>query len=240
MSEKPNFYILGTPIGNLEDISLRALRILGEVDYILSEDTRTTVRLLQKYKIQTKLKSYRQHQKNLDLMWLLNNLSKGKNIAFTSEAGTPNVSDPGADPVRLIREKNIANIIPIPGPSALATVLSVSGWQTNPSLFLGFLSPRRGKRKKRLEEVNLFEGIIILYESVHRVYKLLENIKLIIQNRDVLIAREMTKMYEEFLFLEAKNQETWLEDFSQLKQKGEFTILLGPITNTKQKNSIGG
>ncbi len=221
------FYIVSTPIGNLEDITLRAIEVLRKVDFILCEDTRVTSRLLQKYEIRNSLKSYRQNQRHQDLAWLEEQLAQNKNIAFVSDAGTPGISDPCADLVRLIREKNLTNITVVPGPSALATALALSGWKSNPTLFTGFLSIKAGARQRYLKSLENFEGMIILYESVHRIKKLILEIKNILPNRHILICRELTKMYEEVILIHSKDPyfETKLE---KLKLKGEFTLVLSP------------
>ena len=227
--EKRSLYVIGTPIGNLEDISLRALHVLRQVDWILCEDTRQTVKLLQRYGIPKKsLKSYRTAHKQRDMAWLCQKLEANCSVALCSDSGTPGISDPGADLVRTIREKNIAKLIAVPGPSALATALSLSGWQTNPSLFTGFLSTRQGRRRRALEELVSFSGTIVIYESVHRLKKLLNEIKEIFHDRDLLIAREMTKYHEEFLLFKAKERANWEAQLAKMVCKGEFTLLIAP------------
>lgn len=228
--EKPCLYIVATPIGNLEDISIRSLRILSQVDWIVCEDTRRTSKILQKYAIHNKsLKSYRQHQKQKDLDWVYQKLSCNCTLALTSEAGTPGISDPGADIVREVRARQLAKIVPIPGPSALATALSVSGWQTNPTIFTGFLSMRKSRRVNALKELNDFHGAIVLYESVHRLKKIIMEIKENIPHRDLLLTREMSKYYEEFILFRGDIPMTWEEKLKGLKLKGEFTLVIAPL-----------
>ena len=228
---EPILYIVATPIGNLDDITFRAVSVLKAVDYILSEDTRTTLKLLRHFEIKTRLKSYRQHQKESDISWALQNLKQGKSIALVSEAGTPGISDPASDLVRKARENHFDCITPIPGPSSLAAALSVCGWKTNPALFTGFLSPKKSKRKKSLEEYHLFSGVIVIYESVHRVQSLLDELRGIFPNRDIFIAREISKFYEEFILIQSEDSSKEICTESRLKnivRKGEFTVVLSP------------
>ncbi len=235
--DKTTLYVVATPIGNLEDITLRALRTLKEVDFILSEDTRTSSKLLQKYQIKTPLKSYRQNQKQRDIGWACQKLASGHNIALISEAGTPGISDPGADLIREVRHMSLAAIIPIPGPSALGAALSVCGWQTNPCLFAGFLSPRRGRRQAFLQDTQSFTGVIVIYESVYRIKTLLQELRDIFgESRDILVAREISKIHEEWILLPAAisdSQANWQKQLDSLVLKGEFTILIGPWRKTK-------
>ncbi len=222
---EPILYIVGTPIGNLEDITLRALRILGEVDLIVSEDTRKTGILLKRHGITTAQKSYRVHRLTEDTQYVLGRLRSGQKIAVCTDAGTPGVSDPGTFLVRQVRaELPAVAIIPIPGPSALTAALSVCGWQTNPALYLGFLSPKSGRRQRSLRRCLAFEGVIVLFESVHRVEKLIEEIRAIFPRRDIFIAREMSKLYEEFTLLPAGGALSG----ALPNRKGEFTIIIGP------------
>ena len=225
---KNKFYLVSTPIGNLEDISFRAIDTFRKVDFILCEDTRVTIRLLQKYEIKTVLKSYRQNQKESDLNWLKIKLLENKNIALACDAGTPGISDPSSDIVRMIRENDLAEIIAIPGASALATALTLSGWKTNPSLFTGFLSVKSGARKRYLSELKNFEGVIVIYESVYRVKKLIYEIKEILSERNILICRELTKLFEEKILIKSDDSE-WKEKIENIKLKGEFTIVLSPL-----------
>ena len=217
--------MVGTPIGNLEDITLRALRILEAVDLIVSEDTRKTGILLKRHEISTPQKSYRVHRLQQDTEQVLEQLRQGRQIALCTDAGTPSVSDPGTHLIRRVRETlpEVA-IVPIPGPSALTTALSVCGWQTNPALYAGFLSPKAGRRRSFLERYRDFDGLIVLFESVHRVEKLIEDIREIFPRRDIFIAREMSKLYEEFRVLPAGS--TGSGDFPT--RKGEFTLIIGP------------
>ncbi|MBI3394771.1 MAG: 16S rRNA (cytidine(1402)-2'-O)-methyltransferase, partial [Spirochaetia bacterium] len=225
-------YIVGTPIGNIEDMTHRAVRVLGEVDLILSEDTRKTGLLLKHYGIATQQKSYRVHNLEYDTQFAVARLREGLQIALVTDAGTPGVSDPGSYLVRTVRrELPETRIVPIPGPSALASALSVSGFQTNPSLFGGFLSSKGSRRRRFLEENREFEGCIVLYESVHRVESLLEEIRAILPDREVFVAREMTKIYEEYV---AFPPETPVK---LPTVKGEFTIVIGPPERHKSTDA---
>ena len=225
-------YIVATPIGNLADITLRALEVLKEVDFIVSEDTRTAQKLLQKYAIKTPLKSYRQHQKNSDIRWVQKKFDENDSaqIAFISEAGTPGISDPGSDLVRTLRQEGKVNIIPIPGACAITAAVSVCGWQSNPYVFTGFLSLRKGRRKKFLESLLHFSGVIVIYESRYRIRKLLEELQEIFPMRDILLAREISKLYEEFIYIKADESDKEREEqMKQLTWKGEFCVLLAPL-----------
>lgn len=221
----PELCIVGTPIGNLEDITLRALRTLREVDLILSEDTRKTGILLKRHEIKTPQKSYRIHQLEADTEHALDQLRQGRRLALCTDAGTPAVSDPGVHLIRRVRQAMPeVPITPIPGPSALTAALSVCGWQTNPALYLGFLSPKPGRRRGQLERHAAFEGPIVIFESPHRLRKLIPDIRAIFSGRDIFIAREMSKIYEEFTILPGSAADT-----PELPPpKGEFTVIIGP------------
>jgi 16S rRNA (cytidine1402-2'-O)-methyltransferase len=226
----PALYIVATPIGNLEDITLRALRILGQVDTILSEDTRKTGILLKHYGLATRQKSYRVHQEERDLETALSFLREGRNLAFCSDAGTPGISDPGSRLVREIRDTTPETpVFAIPGPSALAAALSISGWQANPSVFAGFLSPKPGRRRKFLKARAESDDLIVLYESVHRIEGLLRDIRAIFPDRPISVARELTKIYEEIvIFSPDFSDSEWEKALKGLTRKGEFTVIIGP------------
>lgn len=223
-------FMVATPIGNMKDITLRALSILGKSDIVLSEDTRKTGILLHHYGIEAKKKSYRIHHLNEDTEHAIGLLREGNKISFCTDAGTPGISDPGSHLVRAVRERlPEVPIIPIPGPSALGSLLSVCGWQTNPSLFLGFLSPKPGRRRKSLEEYRDFSGAIVLYESVYRFKKLLLEIHEIFPDREVLIGREITKKFEQILLFPARiSDDEYKRLVDGIPEKGEFSIMIGP------------
>lgn len=226
----PALYIVATPIGNLEDITIRALRILKGVDLVFCEDTRTTARILNRYEMHTPLKSFRVHRLEEDLGRALSALREDKNVAFCSEAGTPGLSDPGADLVRRVREDlPEVPIIPLPGAAAVTCAVSISGMKASPFLFLGFLSPRGGRRKRALEEQTGFEGMIVLYESVHRIEKTVSDIVALFPDRDLLIVREATKLYEDIQLLRAPHHPDEVPRIlAGITRKGEFSLIIGP------------
>lgn len=230
-------YMVPTPLGNLEDITIRALRILKEVDWILSEDTRKTAILCNHYEIDTPRKSYRVHQIPGDNAFAISELTSGKSLAFVTDAGTPGISDPGSHLVRGVREAlPEIPIVPLPGPSALTALLSVTGWQTNPSLFGGFLSIKPGKRRKFLEKWSSFDGVIVLYESVHRIKKLLLEVHEIMPEKKILIGREISKIFEEFVLLPGNMEHEMFKDrVDSLVEKGEFTIAIGPDDSNRSQ-----
>ncbi|MCB1170469.1 MAG: 16S rRNA (cytidine(1402)-2'-O)-methyltransferase [Leptospiraceae bacterium] len=218
----PALYVVATPLGNLEDVTIRALRILQGVDLILSEDTRKTARLLQRYSIDSPQKSFRVHQIRSDIQFALQRLQEGQNLALVSDAGTPGISDPGSHLIREIRQElPDCPILPIPGPSALSAALSVCGWQANPSVFLGFLPRKPGKMQSALHAVSGQDSVLVIYESVHRIDKTLGFLRAEFPERPILIGREITKMHEEWIL--------WTDnEVPEFTHKGEFVILVGP------------
>ncbi len=221
-----NFYIVATPIGNQKDITIRALEILSRVDLILCEDSKKTIPFLRSLKIPTPAKTLHRSDDPRYLEFLWKGLQEGKQFAFVSDAGTPGISDPGSRIVRLLREKSV-NIVPVPGPSALATLLSVSGFQANPTLFLGFLSEKKGKKRAQLQKARETEGLIVWYESVHKFPGVLEIIQEVFPEREILIGRELTKIHEEILYYPS------IQDLMESPPvwKGEFTILVNNHPN---------
>jgi 16S rRNA (cytidine1402-2'-O)-methyltransferase len=191
-------YVVATPIGNLEDITLRALRTLKEVDLIAAEDTRHTRNLLNHYDIRTPLTSYHEHNERTKAQPLVERLLGGANIALVSDAGTPAIADPG---YRLIVEAVRAGvwIIPLPGPSALATVLSASGLPTDRFVFEGFLPAKRQERRRKLEGVRNDARTLIFYQTPHRLKESLVDMQEILGGREIVIGREVSKVHEEFL-----------------------------------------
>jgi 16S rRNA (cytidine1402-2'-O)-methyltransferase len=231
-TKQPVLWMVATPLGNIEDITYRAVRILNEANLILAEDTRKTGLLLSHYKIETQQKSYRVHHIHQDTEYAVTVLKEGRSIAFCTDAGTPGISDPGSHLIRAVRsELPDVKIIPVPGASALTSALSVCGWQTNPFHFFGFLSPKSARRRNSLQKMSHLEGIIVLYESVHRIEKLLEEIFEIFPERDVLIAREITKIYEEYIYLDGKlTAPERRQILSKSTLKGEFTVLINSVS----------
>ncbi len=223
---KPSLNIISTPIGNLKDITFRAVEVLQLCDLVLAEDTRKSRILFEHYRIHTPLKSFRIHQIEKDIQFAIEELKKNKALGFITDAGTPGISDPVSDLIRAVRENfPEITILPVPGPSALTTLMSISGWKMNPTLYLGFLSPNKSKRRKQLEKYRDFEGCIAIFESVHRMESTIEDIFEIFSDRELLLAREMTKKFEEYVFIKSEN----FEEFKKkLVKKGEFSILISP------------
>ncbi len=211
-------YIIATPIGNLEDISSRALRILKEVDFILCEDTRTTKKLLAHYQISKLTISYHQHSRLTKIEYILNQLKKDKKLALVSEAGTPGINDPGAKLIDyLVNQLPHLKIVPIPGPSALITALSMAGLPADRFIFLGF-PPAKKKRKKFFQEIAQAKYTVVFYESPHRILKTLQ--ELIDLDRQVVICRELTKKFETIYRGNIR------EIIKQIKPRGEFVIII--------------
>lgn len=190
-------YVVATPIGNLEDITLRALRILREADFIACEDTRVTKKLLSHFKINTLAISYHQHSRLTKIDWIIQQLKSGKSIALVTDAGTPGISDPGNI---LISEcaKNKIKIVPIPGPSALTALASVSGINMQKFIFMAFPPHKKG-REKFFKEITAAKYPVIYYESPHRLVKNLELLASFKKNASIIVGRELTKMFEEII-----------------------------------------
>jgi len=216
-------YIVATPIGNLEDISGRALRVLGEVDLIACEDTRQSLKLLNHYGLKASLMPFHSHNMKKAAPRLLELLRQGKRIALVTDGGTPGISDPGSYLVSLAREQDV-KIVPIPGPSALSTLLSVSGAASGQITFAGFLSPKRGRRRNQLKGLLERGEGLVLFESPHRILKLLQDLHSLAPDRVCLIGREMTKVHEELLQGKPKKLLTELE--GRTKIRGEFSLFV--------------
>ena len=221
-------YVVATPIGNLEDITLRALRALKEVDLILCEDTRVTKRLLERYEIHTPTMSYHAQSKLSKVEKIFALFEEGKNLALVSDAGTPTISDPGCLLVAQIREKfgDTIPIVPIPGPSAVLSALSVSGFPTSEFLFLGFLPHKKG-RETLFKEIAASKRTVVFYESPHRILKTLESLKNHLHpKRRILVARELTKIYEEVFIGEPEQVITHFQNHPD-RVRGEFVVVIG-------------
>jgi 16S rRNA (cytidine1402-2'-O)-methyltransferase len=214
-------YIVATPIGNLEDISMRALHVLNEVDLILCEDTRRTLKLLSKYNIKKKLISCNGYNEK-KISERLDNLISDKKIAYVSDSGTPGISDPGEIIVNKAHDIGV-KVVPIPGPSALCSILSISGFLKKDIHFYGFLPVKKGKRKKFIEKIKEMEGIVVLYESPYRVRKLLELLYEILGDLKIVIGRELTKLHEEVIKNELKEI---ISNINLIKEKGEYVICI--------------
>lgn len=216
-------YLVSTPIGNLEDITLRALRILKEVDLIAAEDTRKTRGLLSHYEIKTPLTSYFEGNQQRKSEKLVARLKAGESIALVSDAGTPIISDPGYPLLQECIAESIS-IIPIPGASAVLAAAAVSGLPLHNFTFEGFLSPKSGKRKRQLAHLAKEDRTIILFESPHRLCRFLEDAIDVMGERDIVITRELTKRFEEIF---RGNISEALEKFRNTVPRGEFTIVIG-------------
>jgi len=213
-------YIVATPIGNLEDFSFRALKILKNVDLILAEDTRKTKILLDRYKIKKPLISYHQHTKSQKIEEIIIKIKSGQKTAFVTDAGTPGINDPGIGLVsRLLQEKEIS-IIPVPGSCAATTLLSISGFPSDKFLFFGFLPKKKGRRTFFNNLKNLFISTIVFYESPYRIKKTLLEIQNFFGDNEIVVGRELTKKFE--TIYRGKISQV----LPQIKPKGEFTIAM--------------
>ena len=221
-------YIVATPIGNLEDITFRAIRILKEVDMILCEDTRVTAKLLAKYEIKKSLRRFDAHSSESGREAMVELLREGKNIALVTDAGTPGISDPASLLVEDVRRElgNEVKVIPVPGASALTSALSASGIPTSDFLFLGFLPHKKG-RQTLMKEIGESERAVVFYESPHRILKALAELKIVALERKITIARELTKIYEEYISGTSDEVAKVLTDIPE-KQKGEFVVIVAP------------
>jgi 16S rRNA (cytidine1402-2'-O)-methyltransferase len=217
-------YLVGTPIGNLEDMTLRGLRILKEVDQIACEDTRHTSKLLNHYQIEKPLVSYHEHNEMTRAPELVVALEQGAKIALVSDAGMPLVSDPGHRLVAMCLRHQI-QVVPIPGPSALLAALSASGLPNEEFLFVGFLPSRSGERRRALERLRIEDRTIIFYEAPHRVEECIADAREILGDRPACLAREVTKLHEEFRRGKLSELSASLEE---LPARGEITLLIGP------------
>lgn len=215
-------YICPTPIGNLEDITYRALKVLNEVDLIAAEDTRHSIKLLNHFDISKPLTSYFEHNKDSKGIYLINKLLEGENIALISDAGMPGISDPGEDLIKLAIENNI-DIEVLPGATAFVVALVGSGLNTHKFAFEGFLDRDKKLRRNRLEEVKEEERTIIFYESPHRLKDTLKDMFKILGNREISVNRELTKKYQEIL---RGDIETIINIFNEKDPKGEFVLIV--------------
>lgn len=222
-----NLYIVATPIGNMQDITFRAVETLKSVDMILCEDTRVTKNLLNKYEISKPTMSYHAQSKISKLDKILELLEDGKNLALVSDAGTPGISDPGSQLIKAVLERfpDEVRVIPIPGATALITALSASGLDTHEFTFLGFLPHKKG-RETLFKEMSTAKRTVVFYESPHRIMKTLESLVKFVPDKKVCVARELTKIYEQFV---TNTPEEVLKYFKENEDKvrGEFVVLVG-------------
>ena len=222
-------YVIGTPIGNMGDISLRALHILGMADAVACEDTRITGNLLSAYGLDKELISAHQHNERETAEKLIERLQKGDRIALVSDAGTPAISDPGAKIVDAVRRANL-DVVPVPGPSAAVTALSASGLLDDQFLFIGFLPTKASQRREFLLKQKNIHATLVIYEAPHRIRETLEALVGIFEpSRQIVIAREITKLFEEIHRCPLSECLTWLEK-NPNSQKGEFVLLLESAT----------
>ena len=234
-SKRGTLYVVSTPIGNREDITLRALRILKEMDLIAAEDTRHTGSLLRHFGIQTPLTSYFEGNEKKKKEFILSKLKQGNQIALVSDAGTPGISDPGFRLIQAAVENQIS-IIPIPGPSAVIAALSVSGLPTDAFLFKGFLPHKSKKKRDLLKQLEEVRETLIFYESPHRLSETMNDIFETLGDREMVLTRELTKVYEEVLrgkVSEIKNQ------IGERKLKGEMTLVISGKTRKRTDEELG-
>lgn len=220
-------YIVATPIGNLKDISLRALEVLKEVDLILCEDTRVTKRLLNYYNIKTPVLSYHQHSQIKKINYILDLLKQAKNLALVSDSGTPSISDPGNKLIEKIKELNSSKISPVPGPSALVAAASVSGFPMNKFIFMGF-PPAKKKRKKFFQEIANSKYPVVFYESPYRILKSLEDLESSSPDLEIVVCRELTKKFETIYRGKIK------EIIKKINPQGEFVVVVNRLYNIKK------
>ena len=225
---KGKLYLVATPIGNLEDITLRALRILKEVDIIAAEDTRHTLGLLNHFEISQPLISYNKQNEKTKSEVLIQKILEGKNIALVSDAGTPGISDPGEEIVKVAIENNI-EIIPIPGACAFVNALIASGLSSREFCFIGFLSAIKKDKKEKLENIKYETKTLILYEAPHKLKSTLESIYEVLGDRKIVLARELTKIHEEFIRGKISDIISQIEEV-----KGEFVILIEGSSESKE------
>lgn len=226
--------MVATPIGNLEDITYRALRILNEVDVIACEDTRHTSLLLSHYNINKRLIACHSYNEEESANGILSLLDSGKNIAYCSDAGSPGISDPGSRLCEKIRASSEHKIVPIPGPSAFVSLISVAGKIGKTFTFEGFLSPKKGRRLKRLEQLIERREAFIIYESPFRVLKTLDELRSFKEIERLVVGRELTKQYEEITVMSA--EEAYLDYSSRKQIKGEFAIIVVPKDDNNQED----
>ena len=222
MSNRGKLFVVATPIGNLQDISFRAVETLKKVNCIFAEDTRTSKKLINHYDIDTKLYSYHDHSSEKEIARLLDILKDQKDVALISDAGTPTISDPGYSLIRQCINEGI-DVIPIPGASALTAAISASGLPSDAFAFIGFLPTKKG-RKKKISSLENLDMTFVLFESPHRLIKTLNQLKEALGERPIVVARELTKLYEEII---RGNFSSAIEFFEAKKIKGEIVIMIG-------------
>ncbi|HMH17769.1 MAG TPA: 16S rRNA (cytidine(1402)-2'-O)-methyltransferase [Burkholderiales bacterium] len=216
---------MATPIGNLDDLSQRAIDSLAGADAIAAEDTRVTARLLEHHHVRGKLVAVHEHNERRAADWIVEELARGRNIALVTDAGTPGVSDPGATVVAKVRAAGF-RVVPIPGPNAAVTALSAAGIEDGPFLFAGFLPVKAGARRKALGALNRIRHTLVLYEAPHRIVECVEDMAATLgSDRALVIARELTKMFEQIHRCRLGDAATWLRSDAD-RQRGEFVLLV--------------
>lgn len=230
--DKAGLYLVPTPVGNMEDITLRAINILRDVDFILCEDTRITMELLKKLNIKKKLIHSDDHNEEKNIKLVMDSLDKGMNIALVTDRGTPIISDPGYKIVESITKKGY-KVISLPGPTAFVPALTMSGISPSPFLFYGFLNSRRSKRIKELETLKNLTYTIIFYEAPHRIKDTLEDLLKVFGNRDIALVREISKKFEEVIRDNISNIINISDSI-----KGEMVIVVGGNSNINDFSSI--
>ena len=224
-------YLVGTPIGNFDDMTYRAVETLSKVDLIAAEDTRNTLNLLNHFEIKTKLTSYHEHNKASKGKQLLDVLLEGKDVAIVTDAGMPAISDPGEDIVKLCIENNI-EITTVPGPTAFVSALVMSGLPTKGVVFEGFLSAKNSEREKRLSELKDYKETIIFYEAPHKLLRTLEHIKSVFGDREISVSREITKKFEETI--RGKIREV-ITKYTDNNPRGEFVLV---VSGAEEKEEV--
>ncbi len=227
-------YIVSTPIGNLEDITLRAIRVLKEADLIAAEDTRHTQKLLSKYDIHTALTSYHDHNKEEKGPVLVARLLEGKSVALVSDAGTPGISDPGYFLINLAVDQHVP-VVPIPGATAAIAALSISGLPTDSFVFEGFLPSKQTARRKRLEELRTEKRTMVFYEAPHRIINAVEDMAAIFGDRKAVLTRELTKVHEEAI---RGSFTAILEHLNKGSYKGEFTVIVHGAAEQPERQDV--
>ncbi len=228
---KGTLYVVSTPIGNLEDITLRAIRILKEVDVVAAEDTRCTLKLLNYYGISKPLISYWGEKEKAKAEEVIGKLSTGNSVALVSDAGTPGISDPGSVLIRRALEEDI-QVVPVPGPTALIAALTISGFSTEEFVFCGFLPAKQSQRRKFLEELSLERRTLVIYESPHRVLESMAEIADIFGERTMFLAREITKLHEDVLRGSASRV---FASLREAKIAGEYVLVI----EGRQEGEVG-
>jgi 16S rRNA (cytidine1402-2'-O)-methyltransferase len=231
MNGKGKLYVVATPIGNLEDLSYRAVKVLSEVSLIAAEDTRQTRKLLTRYNIKAKLISYHEHNEERRARELSALLSNGEKIALVSDSGTPGISDPGYRLIRSAANHGI-EIVAIPGASAIIAALSISALPTDSFLFAGFLPRKKGKREQRLRELKELKATLIFYEAPHRIERTLAEIEEVLGDREAVLTRELTKIHEEVI---RGKLSSIREKLTEKKVKGEITLI---VAGERKKRKI--